>query len=294
MAQEICHLLEDCNIKCLMAPRDIPAGSGYNSAVAQDIKECKAVVLLFSESSVFSRRVVDDLFAAAFFDYKPIVSYKIEPVAIEDDEESLCLFPMLYNGFCVESYSDFRAGFAELIKIVSNITIGKTYKVGDYYNENGKEGVVFEVSADGCHGKIVSMKHSVDELQWTSDESEWGRVLCADWEDNGAFNMGKVIAIPGWKEKYPAFAWCANLGYGWYLPAIKELEVFTLNDSVRKLVNQTLVSKEGAKIDDDDLGSYWSSTEVYHLDWVWRVPVYGSTLYDRKNYNYYVRAVSAF
>ncbi|MBE6203019.1 MAG: serine/threonine protein kinase, partial [Rikenellaceae bacterium] len=31
------------------------------------------------------------------------------------------------------------------------------YKVGDYYNENGKEGVVFEVSDDGRHGKIVSL-----------------------------------------------------------------------------------------------------------------------------------------
>lgn len=33
----------------------------------------------------------------------------------------------------------------------------KRYKVGDYYSENGKRGVVFSVSADGCHGKIVSV-----------------------------------------------------------------------------------------------------------------------------------------
>ncbi|MBR7169306.1 MAG: serine/threonine protein kinase, partial [Alistipes sp.] len=53
----------------------------------------------------------------------------------------------------------------------------KTYKVGDYYNVNGKEGVVFYVDASGKHGKIVSMHQSTG--QWTSNESEQKRLIGA-------------------------------------------------------------------------------------------------------------------
>ncbi len=60
------------------------------------------------------------------------------------------------------------------------------YSVGDYYNENGKEGVVFEVSDGGRHGKIVSL-----------DETE------ATWDS--------------------AKEWCQNKGDGWYLPSKDEL-----------------------------------------------------------------------
>ena len=41
------------------------------------------------------------------------------------------------------------------------------YKVGDYYNENGKRGVVFEVSADGKSGKIVSLYDISAKSAWS-------------------------------------------------------------------------------------------------------------------------------
>ena len=34
------------------------------------------------------------------------------------------------------------------------------YQVGDYYNENGMEGVVFQVSEDGTSGKIIHLTQS--------------------------------------------------------------------------------------------------------------------------------------
>lgn len=74
------------------------------------------------------------------------------------------------------------------------VTLSKTYKVGDYYNENGKEGVVFEVSADGNHGKIVSMVQSADWIQWSSDENEKVRLIGADSKTDGAYNMSKIKA----------------------------------------------------------------------------------------------------
>ena len=56
---------------------------------------------------------------------------------------------------------------------VENVTLPETsapYNVGDLYNENGKQGVVFEVSDGGRHGKIVSLDEA--EAVWDS-RMEW-------------------------------------------------------------------------------------------------------------------------
>ena len=47
----------------------------------------------------------------------------------------------------------------------------KTYAIGDYYNENGKEGVVFDVWDDGRHGKIVSLDEAYSKwCAYSQDE----------------------------------------------------------------------------------------------------------------------------
>lgn len=152
----------------------------------------------------------------------------------------------------------------------------KTYKVGDRYDENGKKGVVFEVSADGKHGKIVSFNET--ELKWANDDFDsWGEEIGAYSNTDGAVNMAVVQRIPNWREKYPAFAWCADLGEGWYLPAIHELKAIY---GIRKILN---VKSHW----------YWSSTEKKFCAWVFSVGVGGANYYNKTN-GYYVRAVSAF
>ena len=174
------------------------------------------------------------------------------------------------------------------------------YKVGDYYNDGTKEGVVFKVSADGQHGKIVSMTQSTNWLLWTSDEAERKRLIGADSNSDGAYNMAMVKAVANWQEKYPAFKWCADLGEGWYLPSIEELKKFTLDNAVHDAVNRTLTSKGGVKLFNRGvLNGYWSSTErnEQYDGWfcAWFVGMsYGNTLNGSKYANIYVRAVSAF
>lgn len=46
----------------------------------------------------------------------------------------------------------------------------RTYKIGDYYHENGKEGIVFEVDATGRHGKIMAMHDLSEKLAWCTKE----------------------------------------------------------------------------------------------------------------------------
>ena len=182
-------------------------------------------------------------------------------------------------------------------------TKGKTsapYKVGDYYNDGTKEGVVFEVSADGKHGKIVSMTQSASTLQWSSDKTEQKRLIGADSRTDGVANMAVVKAISDWESKYPAFKWCTDLGDGWYLPAIEELEKFTLDDTIHDAVNRTLIAKGGKKLyNKGESGWYWSSTERdYKYKGVfcaWLVYLgNGDTYYGNKDDYNYVRAVSAF
>lgn len=171
-------------------------------------------------------------------------------------------------------------------------TKGKTsapYKVGDYYNDGTKEGVVFEVSADGKHGKIVSMTQSASTLQWSSDKTEQKSLIGADSETDGAYNTAKVKAISGWRDKYPPFAWCADLGEGWYLPSKEELLTICIN---RRKLNPKLTDKLYGCL-------YWSSTEndEQYLGCfrAWHVSVRGGDTYNSTKSCYgYVRAVSAF
>ncbi len=157
----------------------------------------------------------------------------------------------------------------------------KTYKVGDLYDENGKRGVVFEVSADGKHGKIVSLAEK--KLQWVSRKfSGWDEHIGADSETDGTVNMEVVQCIPNWREKFPAFAWCVDLGDGWYLPAIRELE---------KLM---VITKH--KIVDRILGDeHWSSTESVIGNSCTRTAcIGGGYTADLKFCRCYVRAVAKF
>ena len=170
---------------------------------------------------------------------------------------------------------------------VSNNKTSAPYKVGDYYNDGVKEGVVFEISADGCHGKIVSMKQS--DLLWASDSAEQKRLIGADSETDGAYNMAKVKARRDWQSKYPAFKWCADLGEGWYLPSKEEL--LTIYKNKDKL-NPKLTDKLSK-------GWYWSSTEFnkkysgYFCAW-YVLMNGGYTVDTNKGCNRCVRAVSAF
>ena len=177
--------------------------------------------------------------------------------------------------------------------------VGNTYKVGDYYDDGKKQGVVFEVTADGKHGKIVSLTES-SGIMWSYDNNEQKRYIGADDKYDGANNMAKVMQIEDWREKYPAFAWCADLGEGWYLPAIEELKKIALNDAIHDVVNNTLATKGKKLANKGDLIWYWSSTE-YRYQFssgefcAWYV-VMGSGLasFFIKCSNYSVRAVSAF
>lgn len=169
------------------------------------------------------------------------------------------------------------------------------YEVGYYYDRDGKQGVVFEVSADGRHGKIVSLTQSGSQMNWCADKGDQKRAVGTDNRKDGAANQSVIKAVRGWQQKFPVFAWCAEQGDGWYLPAIEELEKFATNAKVNSAVNNTLSRVGGTPLFGlGDSGWYWSSTEA-DKNCVWFVRMnYGDSGSGTKDYTYHVRAVATF
>lgn len=165
---------------------------------------------------------------------------------------------------------------------------GGPYKVGDYYNDGTKEGIVFVVYDGGYHGKIVSVDESKE--QWAVDDV-YQNTTHATSTGGGMGNMNKIKKLPNWKSNYPAFAWCASLGEGWYLPAVDELELIYQNKSI---INRRLNERGYGEIVDEV--SHWSSTESVNSSiGAWLVGMDdGGTCPYYKTGSLYVRAVSAF
>lgn len=138
----------------------------------------------------------------------------------------------------------------------------KRYKVGDYYDDGTKQGVVFDVWDEGRHGKIVSLDEGKG-LNWEFKIfHHWVRT---DSQTDGKYNTDKVLARRD-TDNFLAFVWCHSKGNDWYLPAITELELLLSNDGVHDAVNKTLARQGGTKLGASDDKSnylgYWSSTEV--------------------------------
>ena len=150
------------------------------------------------------------------------------------------------NGYYVRAFSL----FGDVARPTTTLARSKTsapYKVGDYYNDGEKDGIVFEVSAGGRHGKIVSMCQPLSRIVWSTNPILY---LSAKSKSDGVVNMEKVKQQSGWRATYPAFRWCDDLGEGWYLPAINEMKVIIEQSEV---LNRGLIDKLN--------GIYLSSTE---------------------------------
>ena len=132
-----------------------------------------------------------------------------------------------YDGECYKAKNKYYvravAAFGKRRTFEDFPTTKGPYKVGDFYNENGKQGVVFEVSADGMHGKIVYLKKIFDNDYWSRPKSKM-KFVGATNEDDGEMNMQIIQGVEDWRTSYPLFAACGALGSGWYLPAINELK----------------------------------------------------------------------
>jgi hypothetical protein len=133
----------------------------------------------------------------------------------------------------------------------------QTYKVGDYYDVDGKKGVVFDVSEDGKHGLIIDLTEptSAESISW-----------------------------------YKAMEWSKGLKDGWYIPSLDELITLV---KVCRVVDAKL-KEVGTGLTWRPYTFYWASTE-FGADFAWIVSLgrnsWGGSC---KSNDFCVRAVSKF
>lgn len=111
------------------------------------------------------------------------------------------------------------------------------YQIGDYYNRNGLEGVVFWVDNTGKHGKIVSLQGTFPKTMF-----EAKGFLMKNKPTNtsdGKANKSRYMQENNWRVEFPALVWCCDLGNEWYLPARDEL-VYMFNhlDEILPMITQ--------------------------------------------------------
>ena len=298
VAKQICDAFDSAGISYFIDKQGIGGGFEFPVVIAEAIIECKVVLFLASRNSYDSKFTNAELTFA--FNEKPknsILPYIIDgstmPPALRFVFSSInwrTIESHPIETTLVDDILTLIGRSRQAVPVVPTPVPAKTYKIGDYYNDGVREGVVFEVTADGCHGKIVSKKQSMSPLEWSSNENEQSRLIGTDSRTDGAANMAKIKTVSDWQNKYPALAWCADLGEGWYLPAIAELQTIYIN---KDKIEPQLTDKLNDSI-------CWSSTEVNigirrKLCHVWLAYMDdGRFSSSYKHRNNSVRAVSVF
>lgn len=175
----------------------------------------------------------------------------------------------------------------------------KTWEVGDYYDVDGKKGMVFWVDETGKHGKIVSLDEA--EVQWCTtslyhDHSVTNRLVRLGYDHADGYENSDVLKENyNWYSNFPALAWCAQHGTEWYMPSINEL-ITLLSDDVYPSVNRMLFTYGKALQRKNTESRYWSSTvdsDSSIRPWIYRM--LDKCKYRKSGFEkHYVRAVCAF
>jgi len=79
IADTICAHLEERNVSCWMAPRDIPPGSNYSEEISDGISKADSLVLVLSENANLSRHVLAEV-ESAFSQLKAVFPVRIRDV----------------------------------------------------------------------------------------------------------------------------------------------------------------------------------------------------------------------
>ena len=102
-----------------------------------------------------------------------------------------------------------------IVALCATFTLSaQTYKVGDIYDVNGKRGVVFEVSEDGKHGKIIAADIISEKMTW-GKAMEWGKQLKDGWYVPSIEEMNVLLSVRDALLDNISFSKRSYSGYHW-------------------------------------------------------------------------------
>lgn len=117
-AQAICHVLEQNEIRCWMAPRNIPPGSDYGDVIEDAIKACKSFVVIFSETAAQSQYVKSEI-NIAFEEQKTIIPFRLDETPLKGQNRLI-----LNKTHWIDAYPDYKTKFSDLVAAVA-LSLGK-------------------------------------------------------------------------------------------------------------------------------------------------------------------------
>ena len=129
----------------------------------------------------------------------------------------------------------------------SGLGVNGVYKIGDYYNRNGKEGIVYSVSEDGMHGKLVSLVENYFPYNYYYGSEVYNRSVngnswdyCPstnDYDGNG--NTDVILKCFEERNFNPSFL--TNIREmrraGWFIPALNDVKLIKQKED---LINKAL------------------------------------------------------
>lgn len=79
ISDAVCAKLEECKIRCWIAPRDVPAGQNFAESIIEAIDTCKVFVLIWSASTNASEHILNEI-NRAFDQGITIIPFRIQDV----------------------------------------------------------------------------------------------------------------------------------------------------------------------------------------------------------------------
>lgn len=136
----------------------------------------------------------------------------------------------------------------------------KTYKPGDYYKVGLAEGIVAWVDETGEKGLLLSLDET--RAAWSTEYVGLTDMAIPFSQEDGMINTKYIKELEGWKDAYPAFAWCDSKNpkglSSWYLPAMYELDFVYMSFDA---INAGLEAAGATKLSNGPSDCYWTSVE---------------------------------
>lgn len=308
VADRICAAFDRAGITYFIDRQGIGGGMEFPRVLAEAILGCRKFLFLASAHSYVSKFTNSEItFAFNKKERDSILPYRIDDSRMPLDLEFVfCninwrnigehpIEPVLVNDLLnMLGREPLRTRPGEPAPLPDSVPGASAqpgiYRVGDLYRQNGREGIVFEVDATGRHGKILALRDLPERVAWCRDGTPAAETPtgAADEED-GMRNLRCIRKQSSPLTDFPAFAGCAALGEGWYLPAIGELKTMHARQ-----VELSLAAERGGG-EAFRAGSYRASTES-GARMAWGINFSsgfaGSDL--NKTWKWWVRPVAAF
>lgn len=144
----------------------------------------------------------------------------------------------------------------------------RPYSIGEWYDENGVQGIVIWTTPDGRHGRILhpeSFNNSGESFRFFTEKSS----DCFGMQDfgNGYANwqaLKQFLAThPQYSEDmFPIYKKAKQLGEGWYLPSLNELLDFSVTSYTKTKYQGPIEKFRGKNVIWGKIFDYVAKTHV--------------------------------